>query len=155
MKLVIGADSAGFALKEAVIGYLAEAKIEYEDLTPKNDVVYYETAQTAAKGLQNGKYDRGILCCGTGMGMSIVANKFSGVYASCVESVYAAQKCRIINNANMLCMGGFIIGAQMGLDIVKAFLKTSFCEGTDEELKSFLVCAYGSIGAAEAELFKA
>lgn len=77
--------------------------------------------------------------------MSIIANKHKHIYASCVESVYAAKKCRVINNANVLCLGGFIVGKQMGIDMVKAFLDTSFCEGTDDKLNAFLETAYKQI----------
>lgn len=130
-KLVIGADGSGYELKEAIKKYLDAENICYDDvgaISVDDEKPYYTTACEAAKGILNGTYDKGLLFCGTGMGMSIVANKHKGIYASCVESIYAAKKCRAINNANILCMGGFIVGGDKGIEMVKAFLNTEFTE---------------------------
>lgn len=154
-KLVIGADSAGYELKEAVKKYLDEMQISYDDigaLSAEDGKEYYHTAAQAAQGIQMGNYEKGLLFCGTGMGMSIIANKHKGIYASCVESVYAAAKCRAINNANVLCMGGFIIGNDMGINMVKAFLNTEFTEGM-EHIEDFLNQAYQDIQTLENNLF--
>ena len=131
MKLVIGADGSGYALKEAVKQYLIAENIPFDDVgasSADDGKVYYRTACEAAEGILNGTYEKGLLFCGTGMGMSIVANKHKGIYASCVESIYGATKCRAINNANVLCMGGFIVGADLGIQMVKAFLNTEFTQ---------------------------
>ncbi len=154
-KLIIGADGSGFELKEAVKKYLDEANISYDDVgaqTADDGKAYYLTACEAAEGIQKGNYEKGLLFCGTGMGMSIVANKFKGIYASVVESAYAAEKCRAINNANVLCMGGFIIGANMGIEMVKKFLATEFTEDMDPFV-DFLKKAYGDIQELETKLF--
>ena len=87
------------------------------------------------------------------MGMSIVANKFKGVYASCVESLYSAEKCRAINNANVMCMGGFIIGGDLGIRMTQAFLGTSLNDGMPEKFHDFLRCAYTDIQKIEEECF--
>lgn len=153
-KLVIGADSAGYELKEAVKKYLESAGINYDDLgaqTADDDKAYYVTACEASKGILNGTYEKGLLFCGTGMGMSIVANKHKGIYASCVESIYAATKCRAINNANVLCMGGFIVGSDMAIEMVKAFRKTEFTENMDH-VHDFLVQAYKDIQELEEKI---
>jgi len=153
-KLVIGADSAGYELKEAVKKYLESAGISYDDLgaqTADDDKAYYVTACEASKGILNGTYEKGLLFCGTGMGMSIVANKHKGIYASCVESIYAATKCRAINNANVLCMGGFIVGSDMAIEMVKTFLKTEFTENMDH-VHDFLVQAYKDIQELEEKI---
>ena len=84
--------------------------------------------------------------------MSIVANKHKGIYASVVESIYAAEKCRAINNANVLCMGGFIVGNNMGIEMVKKFLNTEFKENMDG-VKDFLDMAYADIQKMEEKLF--
>lgn len=154
-KLIIGADSAGYELKEAVKAYLNEANISYDDVgaqTPDDDKAYYNTACEAAEGIINGEYEKGLLFCGTGMGMSIVANKHKGIYASVVESIYAAEKCRAINNANILCMGGFIVGNKMGIEIVKKFLTTEFTEDMGD-VTDFLKKAYADIQGLEEKLF--
>ena len=146
-KLVIGADSAGYELKEVIKKCLDEMQIGYDDIgaqSADDGKEYYYTADEAAIGIQKGEYEKGLLFCGTGMGMSIVANKHKGIYASCVESVYAATKCRAINNANVLCMGGFIVGSDMAITMVKAFLNTEFREGMDH-VREFLGQAYQDV----------
>lgn len=153
-KLVIGADSAGYELKEAVKKYLDEMNITYDDLgalSADDGKAYYVTASEAATGILNGEYEKGLLFCGTGMGMSIVANKYKGIYASCVESIYAATKCRAINNANVLCMGGFIVGSDMAICMVKAFLNTQFREDMDH-VYEFLGQAYQDIQELEEKI---
>jgi len=154
-KLIIGADSAGYELKEAVKKYLDEAGISYDDVgaqTADDGKAYYLTACEAAEGIEKGNYEKGLLFCGTGMGMSIVANKHKGIYASVVESIYAAEKCRAINNANILCMGGFIVGANMGVEMVKKFLNTEFTENMNG-LEDFLTKVYSDIQTLEEKLF--
>lgn len=154
-KLIIGADSAGYELKEAVKAYLDAEGISYDDVgaqSADDDKAYYNTACEAAVGITEGKYEKGLLFCGTGMGMSIVANKHKGIYASVVESIYAAEKCRAINNANIMCMGGFIVGHKLGIEMVKKFLNTEFTENMDE-VRDFLNMAYADIQKMEEDLF--
>ena len=103
MKIAIGSDNAGFGLKEFLKGKLIEAGYEVEDLgTLRRDaeIRYMDAADRVAKAVQSGAAARGILCCGTGMGMSICANKHKGIYCAVVESQWAAYNCRFINNAN-------------------------------------------------------
>ena len=154
-KLIIGADGAGYELKEAVKAYLDAENISYDDVgaqTPDDEKEYYITACEAAQGITRGDYEKGLLFCGTGMGMSIVANKHKGIYASVVESIYAAEKCRAINNANVLCMGGFIVGSKMGIEMVKKFLTTEFTENM-AGVEDFLNKAYADIQEMEEKLF--
>ncbi|MFW6285414.1 MAG: RpiB/LacA/LacB family sugar-phosphate isomerase, partial [Bacillota bacterium] len=113
MKLMIGSDAAGYDLKEVVKANLIDLGYNVDDIgmTDKNDPkAYFEVAEKGAKLVQKGDYDKGILICGTGMGMSITANKHEGVHAAACESVYTAEKARAINNANVLTMGGWVIG---------------------------------------------
>ncbi|MBI9009882.1 MAG: RpiB/LacA/LacB family sugar-phosphate isomerase [Tenericutes bacterium] len=134
-KLFLGSDKSGFRLKEAIREYLVESNIDFEDigtLDEEKALPFFEVAEKGAKALQKKVYDRGILICGTGMGMSIVANKHFGVIAAACESVYAAEKCRAINDANVLCMGGWLIGPVMGLEMAKAFLNTSFTQNLED-----------------------
>lgn len=131
MKLIIGSDKGGFAVKEAIAEYLRETGIDFEDIGTKdvnNPMSHVEVASTAGELISNGKADRGILVCGTGMGMAITANKFKGVYAALVESQYAAVYARKINDANVLCLGGFIVGPAMAKEIADSFLHTEFLE---------------------------
>ena len=141
MKIALGSDKSGFFLKEAIKKHLIEKQIAFEDVgtldfdAPKP---FFEVAPIAAQRIAAGEFDRGILICGTGMGMSIVANKFAGVFAACAESVYAAEKCRAINDANVLTMGGWVIGEVMGIDMVDKFLNTEFTESLEPWRQEFL-----------------
>lgn len=134
-KLFIGSDKSGFLLKEAIKEYLVENNYDFDDLGTQdveNAFPYYEVAEKCSKALQRGEYERGILICGTGMGMSVVGNKHEGVHAAACESVYAAEKCRAINDANVLCMGGWLIGPIMGVEMTKTFLNTEFTQGLED-----------------------
>ena len=145
MRVALGSDKSGFLLKEAIKTYLTEQGIEFEDMGTQDlehGKPYYEAAPVVARAVQSGKFDLGILICGTGMGMSLVANKFDGIYAACVESVYGAKMCRAINNANILTMGGWIIGPEMGVEMVKAFLNTGFTQDLEPWRAEFLTKAF-------------
>jgi ribose 5-phosphate isomerase B len=134
MKIVIGADISGYDLKVALMKYLDEKGIEYKDVgTPDPDRPdeYYDVAPAAAELIQSGEYDLGVLLCGTGMGMSQIANSYKGIRAACVESVYAAKMSRAINDSNVLCMGGFIVAPMMGVEMLDVFLTTHITEGLD------------------------
>jgi ribose 5-phosphate isomerase B len=134
-KLFIGSDKSGYALKEAVKAYLLENNYEVEDIGTTDEekpLPFFQVAEIGAKRLQKKEFDRGILICGTGMGMSIVANKHEGVHAAACESVYAAEKCRAINDANVLCMGGWVIAPIMGVEMAKTFLNTKFTQNLED-----------------------
>ena len=155
-KILIGSDQWGFRLKEELKTYLCEKGFEPVDigtLDPEQPVPYYAVAAKAAKMIQNGEAARGVLCCGTGMGMAIVANKFKGIYAAVIESEFAAMKSKAINNANLLCMGFEMISfpkAKMGLD---SWLEVQHTEGF-EAIGDFLKQGLAEIAAIEAENFK-
>lgn len=146
MKIAIGSDKSGFAVKEAIKAYLAETGAEFDDLgTVRLEEVhpYYQVASEVAPKVQSGEYDRAILICGTGAGMCVVANKYKGVYAVACEGVYSAKMARAINNANVLCMGGWIVGPEMAVEMVKTFLATAWCQDLEdwrrENMKKFAV----------------
>ena len=135
MKIAIGSDKSGFAVKEAVKSWLQENGIEFDDLgtVDLNDVhPYYRVASEVAPKVQDGTYEKAILICGTGAGMSVVANKFKGVHAVACEGVYSAKMARAINNANVLCMGGWIVGPEMAIEMVRAFLNTAWCQDLED-----------------------
>ena len=146
MKIAIGSDKSGFAVKEAVKAYLAETGADFDDLgTLDTDhvVPYYAVASRVAPLVQDGTYDRAVLICGTGAGMCVVSNKYKGVYAVACEGVYSAKMARAINNANVLCMGGWIVVPEMALEMVKTFLATEWCQDLEdwrkENMKKFAV----------------
>ena len=144
MKIAIGSDKSGFNAKEAVKAWLAESGADFEDLGTtdlKNVRPYYAVAEKAAPLVQSGEFDRAILICGTGAGMCIVANKYKGVHAVACEGIYSARMARAINGANVLCMGGWIVGPELAVEMTKAFLSTEWLQGLEdwrqENLKRF------------------
>lgn len=154
-KIIIGSDKSGFTLKEAIKEHLSHIGYEVSDVGTKDinePLPYFKVAPIVAKAIQDKEFEKGILICGTGMGMSIVANKHKGVYAAVVESVYGAKKSRAINNANVLTLGGWIIAPELGLDIVDSFLNTEFTEGLEEWRQEFLKGAYKEVQEIEDKL---
>lgn len=156
MKIALGSDKSGFFLKEAIKKYFLEAEIEFDDLGTQDfekGIPYYDVANKIAPLVANGKYEKAVLICGTGAGMAVVANKYKGVYAVACESVYTAKMMRAINGANALCMGGWIVGEVMALEMVKAFLSTSFLEGLEEWRQKFLTNASVEVKKTEDEIY--
>lgn len=156
MKIAIGSDKSGFSLKEAVREYLMEKKYSFDDLgtlDEANPKGYFAVAPLVAQRVQAGEYDRAILVCGTGAGMSILANKFRGVYAVACESVYAAGMARAVNGAQILCMGGWIVAPQMGVRMAEAFLTTEWLQGLEDWRQEWLRKAGEAVSHLEGQLF--
>lgn len=128
LKVAIGCDHGGFELKQKVIDYLKARDIEYKDygIYIKEASDYPDIAKEVSVAVANDKFDRGILICGTGIGMSIVANKTKGIRASLCQDTYSARVSRAHNNANILCLGARVVGEYLALDIVDIWLKTKF-----------------------------
>jgi ribose 5-phosphate isomerase B len=130
MKIAIASDHAGFHLKEHIKDILDSLKVAYEDFGTRNtdSVDYPDYAEKVARAVQNG--ERGILCCGTGIGMSIVANKFKGVRAAVCHDVYTAQMSREHNDSNILILGGRIHQDKaMISEILRTWLEAQFQGG--------------------------
>jgi ribose 5-phosphate isomerase B len=153
--IVIAADPFGLGLKEAVKKHLEEQGHSVIDAgsTSEKEVVYYDAAAAACAVIQDGKAERGILFCGTGMGMSIVANKFKGVTASCVESVTAAKMARVVNDSNVLTMGAMLVGEWMGIQMIDAWMQTKHTEGL-EQFADFLKVAVSKVDEIDQENLK-
>ncbi len=135
MKIAIGSDKSGFSAKEAVKAWLTEQGMDFDDLgtVDLNDVhPYYQVASEVAPLVQSGAYDRAVLICGTGAGMCVVSNKFKGVSAVACEGVYSAKMARAINNAQILCMGGWIVGPEMAVEMTRTFLETDWCQDLED-----------------------
>ncbi len=128
MTIAIGSDHAGYDLKEEVKKSLEQAGLAYQDFGCYNtdSADYPDAAQVVARAVAGGACDRGILVCGTGIGMSIAANKVSGVRASLCHDTFSARLTREHNDANILCMGARVIGVGPALDILDTWLKTPF-----------------------------
>jgi len=128
MKIAVGCDHGGFALKQAVIKFLEENNYTYKDFgtydTQSCD--YPDIAIPVAEAVADGTYDRGILICGTGIGIGIAANKVPGIRAALCHDTFSAHASREHNNANILTMGQRVIGQGLALDIVKIWLTTEF-----------------------------
>ena len=148
MRIVIAADPFAVDLKDSVVEHLKEKGHTITDVGAQKDVerAYYDCASTAAKALQEGEAERAILFCGTGAGMTIVANKFKGVNAVCVESVFSARMARVINDSNVLTMGAMIVAPWLAGEMVDAWLETKHTEGL-EQFADFLKCAVGEVDA--------
>lgn len=151
MKIIMGADPLGFELKNKIKVYLTSQGYEIDDMTENCPKDYYEVGKTVGQAISCGKYDRGLIFCGTGMGVNIVANKFPGVYCGLCESVMTARLCRIINNCNVLSMGGAIIGEYTAKQMADAFLQTGFSEGFSEATPAFLRNAFEHVKEIDME----
>ena len=149
MKLALGADPFAYALKKALAEHLKARGIDVADTDGYAETPYFDVAEKSAKMVASGEADGAILLCGTGAGMCIVANKVAGIKAVSVESVFAAQKAKAINNANIITMGAMIVGEAMACAMADAWLDTKFAEGF-EPLKDFLQGAFESVSAIDA-----
>ncbi|AIO17957.1 Putative sugar phosphate isomerase YwlF [Candidatus Izimaplasma bacterium HR1] len=128
MKIALGSDHGGFVLKEEIKGHLLAKGYEVEDFGcySLDSVDYNEAAISVSEGVASGLFNRGILVCGTGIGMSIMANKVKGIRAALVHDLFTAKATREHNDTNVLTMGGRVIGGGLALDIVDTWLETEF-----------------------------
>ena len=128
MKIIIGADHAGYPMKEKVKAFLQDRGITVEDVGTHSDksVDYTDFGKAVARKVSDGSFQRGILICGTGLGMSMVANRFPGVRAALANDLFSAIMSRRHNDSNILAMGGRLIGDALALQLVDAWLETPF-----------------------------
>ncbi len=128
MKIAIGCDHGGFELKERIRALLETLGHDVEDVgcySPES-VDYPDQAKAVTGLVGSGQCERGILICGTGIGMSIVANRVQGIRAALCHEIYTARMSRLHNDANVLCMGGRVIGVALAEEMVKVWLETPF-----------------------------
>ena len=132
--IALGADHGGYCLKEAIIEYLNKNGIEYKDYGcySEESVDYAVYAKKVADAVASGEAERGILCCGTGIGISIAANKVKGIRAAVVTNEFCAEMTRRHNDANILAMGGRVIDAETAVKLTDTFLNTEFEGGRHE-----------------------
>ncbi len=132
-KIVIGAAAAGIELKEVIKELLDEKKVDYEDIglhSEDKDVYYPSVAKRVAEKIIDSNYSKkGILICGTGIGMAITANKFPGIYAAQVYDTYASERASLSNDANVITLGSRIIGPVLAKKIVEEWLPLEFKDG--------------------------
>ncbi len=126
--IAIGADHGGFELKTHIIKYLSEKGVELYDFGTytEESCDYPDIAKKVAKAVVSGEYEKGILICGTGIGISIAANKVNGIRAALCSDVYSAKMTRMHNDANILCLGGRVTGRELAFMICDTFLAEQF-----------------------------
>jgi len=131
MKIAVAGDHGGFRLKNEVIRLLRESGIEFEDFGTFSEepADYPDFALAVAEAVGGGKFERGILCCGTGIGVAVAANKVPGIRAAQCHDTFSARASREHNNANILTMGQRVIGPGLAGDIVKTWLQAEFQGG--------------------------
>ena len=151
-KIVIGCDHAGFELKKKVVDHLAEMGYEVIDVgTDSTESCDYPIfAHRLCKTIQSGEAPLGILICGTGVGMSLVANKHKGIRAACCSDTFSARLTREHNDANVLCFGARVVGLGLALDLADAFVDTEF-EGGKHKTRVDMIMAIeqDQLGGAE------
>jgi ribose 5-phosphate isomerase B len=128
MRIAIGSDHAGFNLKKVIINLLSELGHSWEDFGcyNENSVDYPDFGEVVAKAVARGDFEQGILICSTGIGMSMVANKIPGIRAALCHDTFSAHRAREHNDANILCLGGWITGKGLACEIVATYLKSEF-----------------------------
>lgn len=126
--IAIGSDHGGFALKQEVVKYLTGKNIDFEDFGcySEKSCDYTEYGRAVAEAVAAGKYEKGILICGTGIGISITANKVRGIRCALCSDCFSAEATREHNDANILALGGRVVGTGLALKIVDTFLNTPF-----------------------------
>ncbi len=128
--IAIASDHGGYALKEILKEHLTAAGVPFDDLGCNGERVDYpDYAEALCRAVAAGKYERGILVCGTGIGVSIAANKIHGIRAALCGDCFSAEMARQHNDANVLCLGGRVLGSELAKKIVDTYLTTGFSEG--------------------------
>jgi ribose 5-phosphate isomerase B len=133
--IAIGCDHAGYELKEILKSFLMENSFELEDCGTNGteSVDYTEFGARVARQVASGQHQRAVLICGTGLGMSMIANRFPGVRAALCNDLFSAIMCRRHNDANLLVLGGRVVGRDLALEILRAWLDTPFDGGRHEQ----------------------
>ena len=139
--IALGCDHGGFELKQEIIQYLEEKEIPYKDFgcDSTKSVDYPIYARKVGRAIQNGECEKGILICGTGIGISIAANKMKGIRAALCTDCFSAEATRQHNDANVLALGGRVVGTRLALKIVDTFLNTEFSHDERHERRIRLI----------------
>lgn len=141
MKIAVGCDPNAMKLKEKIIALVTELGHECYDFG-SNDPVYANTAIAVAQAVAAGTYDRGLLFCGTGIGVSIAANKVKGAYAANVSDVYQAKRAELSNHANIITIGAQVVGEELAKCLVEAYLSCTFDTNSRSAVKLERIYAY-------------
>ena len=142
MKIAVGCDPNAQAAKEEIIEYIKKNNLGEVTDFGSEDPIYANVAIEVAEAVVRGDFDRGILFCGTGLGVSLAANKVKGAYAALLSDVYSAKRARLSNDANIACLGAFTIGSKLREELVYAFLTNEFEPGCSSQPKVDAMRAY-------------
>jgi ribose 5-phosphate isomerase B len=136
LKIGVGSDHNGFELKETVKKYMEELGHEVVDYGcySKDAIDYPDVAFQVAEGVSKGEVERGVLVCGTGIGVCIAANKYPGIRAAMAHDVYSAERAQLSNNAQIITMGAQIIGSEVAKKVVKTYLSVSWQGGSQRKV---------------------
>lgn len=132
--VAIGCDPNAARAKQELISFLADRGYVVRDFG-SDDPIYANVAYSVATAVAKGRYDRGILICGTGIGVSMAANKVKGAYAALISDVYSAERARKSNDANIACFGAFTVGEKLMEALVLTFLEAEFTPGSPSQPK--------------------
>lgn len=140
MKIGIGCDNNAYEFKEAIVEFLAKTEHNVVDYGchSADPIDYPDVAFQVAEAVSEGKVDRAILICGTGIGVCIAANKYPGIRAALTHDVYSAERAQLSNNAQIITMGSQIIGIEAGKKIVEAFLRSEWAEGSKRKVDKII-----------------
>ncbi len=125
-RVLICAEGSAVHLKNAIVGFLTKEGYDFTDATSRDDLSYIEAGSIIGESISKGEYQLGIVMCGSGMGVNLVANRYSGVYCGLCESLHTAKMARTITNCNVLALGGNIVAYDLACRMVKTFLDTEF-----------------------------
>ena len=140
-KVAIGCDPNASELKEAIKRHLTDLGYEWEDYG-SDDPIYANVAIQVAEAVAAGKHDRGILICGTGIGVCIAANKVPGAYAALCSDPYSTERSRKSNNANIMTLGAQVMGVELAKTLVAIWMKSEYTPGGRSEPKIQRICDY-------------
>mgnify|MGYP000927620531 FL=1 len=135
MRIAIGSDPNAVEEKYRLIEFIKKSDLGKVTDFGSDDAIYANVAIEVAEQVANKKFDRGILLCGTGLGMSIAANKVKGAYAALISDIYSAKRAVLSNNANIACMGAFTIGEKLREELIYAFLTNEFDNKSSSKVK--------------------
>lgn len=140
-KIIIAGEASAFHLKEKLVEFMKEKGYDFVDATESENMTYIEVGSVVGKAVSEGSFDFGVVICGSGMGVNLVANRYPNVYCGLCESLHTAKMARTIMNCNVLGLGGNIVAYDLACRMLEAFVETSFTEGFDEakaaELKEY------------------
>ena len=153
-KVIICAEESAVHLKNQIVPFLKEKGYDYTDATDNDHMSYTQVGSVIGQAISSKAYDFGIVICGSGMGVNLVANRYSGVYCGLCESLHTAKMARTITNCNVLALGGNIVAYDLAKRMVEAFLDTDFTEGFDSQEAAGLKTYHAEMEQINAETHK-